>query len=323
MDRSRAVLIAGLAIGLACVIALGGAGPSAPLPSEIRWLAPGTDRIEALLFEPASCYSPAREPETRALEQIGRAVFASPSLLGGQAARAGLSCASCHSGGRTNPHFFFPGLSGAPGTADVTTSLLSEKRGDGQANPIPIPDLAAARSALKISREDDAALQAFIRGLIVEEFAGPEPAPRVLQGLAAYVRAITPQACPAQSRQALTPAGAIETVLDSVRAADAALAEKESAVAISLLAAARAGLGRLSERFPAEGDAHVRARLSAASQALAQARELAQSDPAQARWQITVFLAGTPQWADPVLAAAPHSLFDAETIRAWFSLAPS
>lgn len=323
MDRSRAILIAGLASGLACVIALGGAGPSAPLPSEIRWLAPGTDRAEALLFEPASCYAPALEPKTRALEEIGRAVFASPSLLGGQAARAGLSCASCHTGGRTNPHFFFPGLSGAPGTADVTTSLLSEKRGDGQANPIPIPDLAAARSGLKISREDDAALQAFLRGLIKEEFAGPEPAPRVLQGLAAYVRAITPQACPAQSRQALTADGAIASVLDSVRAADAALTENESAAAIGLLAAARAGLGRLSARFPAEGDEPVRAGLGAASRDLALAQDLARNDPAQARWQITVFLASTPQWADRVLAAAPHSLFDAGTIRAWFGFAPS
>ena len=323
MDRSRAVLIAGIALGLLCCIALGGAGPSASLPSEIRWLAPGADKIEALLFEPASCYAPARDPDTRTLEDIGRAVFASPSLLGGQAARAGLSCASCHSGGRTNPHFFFPGLSGAAGTADVTTSLLSEKRGDGQANPIPIPDLAAPRSAVKIPREDGAALQAFIRGLIVEEFAGPEPAPRVLQGLAAYVRAINPQACPAKTRQRLTPAGAIEGIVESVRAADAALAENDNAVAISLLAAARAGLGRLSERFPAEEDGPLRASLSSASQELALARELARSDPAQAHWQITLFLARTPSWADRVLAAAPHSLFDAETIRGYFSPVPS
>ncbi|MGF7473737.1 hypothetical protein WFJ45_23635, partial [Salmonella enterica subsp. enterica serovar Minnesota] len=71
--------------------------------------------------------------------RIGRAAFNSPLLLGGQAARAGLSCASCHRNGRGNPDFHFPGISGAPGTADVTASLLSSHRGDGQFNPKPIP----------------------------------------------------------------------------------------------------------------------------------------------------------------------------------------
>lgn len=316
MDRSRAVLIAaGLIAGLPCAAILaGGAGARALLPAEIRWLAPGSSPIVALTSEPAECYKPSADTSTRELEDIGRAVFSSPNLLGGQAARAGIACSSCHSGGRSNAHFLFPGVSGAAGTADVTSSLFSEMRGDGIANPVPIPDLAAPDDALKISRSDKAALTTFIRGLIVEEFAGPEPAPRVLQGVVAYVRAIKPEACPAAPAQFVSASTAIQSVVDSVRAADTALTRRDPAVAISLLAAARAGLGRLHERFPAPQDGAVRAGLISASRELELAGGSATRDPQQAQLQLAIFLARTSQWSDAVRAAEPHSLFHAEAI---------
>lgn len=316
MDRSRALLIAALLVCTPCAAMLAGGAASAlgALPREIHWLAPGADRRAALTTEPAECFSPSLDPSTRGLEEIGRAVFISPTLLGGQAARAGIACSSCHSGGRTNPHFLFPGVSGAPGTADVTSSLFSEVRGDGLANPVPIPDLAAPRETHKISRDDDAALAAFLRGLIVEEFAGPEPAPRILQGLTAYVRAIKPEACPAAPIQPRTAPAAIAQVLASVRAADAALSEKDAAAAITLLGAARAGLGRLHERFPRPADSAIRAGLIRASQELEMAAAAATRDPQQAQLQLTIFLARANQWSSAVHAAAPHSLYDAQTI---------
>ncbi len=311
MDRSRRlVIIAGL-VGL---VALGGADSASVLPQEARWLAPGTDIVAALTQEPAECFLPSADPATRELESIGRALFYSPNLLGGQASRAGLSCSSCHSGGRASVSFFFPGVSGAPGSADVTSSVFSEKRGDATVNPVLIPDLAAPRATLKISRDDQAVLEKFLHGLIVEEFAGPEPAPRALQGVAAYVRAIAPQACPAQPTQAITAEHVSAQVLAAVRAADTALAAKDPAVAIALLGAARAGLGRLHARFPAREDGALRADLITASNALALAAESARNDASLAQQQLAVFLARAKLWSDAAQAATPHSLFDAKTI---------
>ena len=155
----------------------------------LRWLAPGTDRVAALTTQPSECLPPAAIGD-RAVE-VGRAAFRSPLLLGGQASRAGLSCNACHLQGRGNPDFAFPGLSGAPGTADVTSSLFSSHRGDGIANPVPIPDLSAANH--KISRDPASpALADFINGLVVDEFDGAPPPPAVRAGLAAYVRALSP-----------------------------------------------------------------------------------------------------------------------------------
>lgn len=319
MDRSRALLI----LGFLSLVALGGADRAMLLPSEARWLAPGTDIALALTREPSECYAPSADPSVRELEAIGRALFYSPNLLGGQAARAGLSCASCHSSGRANRSFFFPGVSGAPGSADVTSSVFSEKRGDAADNPVPIPDLAAKRETLKIRRDDQRALDAFLRGLIIEEFAGPEPAPRALQGIAAYVRAIAPQSCPTEAMQTVRATGMITQVLEAVRAADTALASQDVALSVTLLGAARAGLGRLYARFPADEDSALRTSLISASNDLALAAASARSDPPQARQQLAIFVARSGQWAKAAQAAEPHSLFDAQTIAKAINPQPS
>src|SRR5215210_5068995 len=148
--------------------------------SEARWLAAGASP-ESLLREPGECVAWPASPRLNDSVRIGRAAFRAPLLFGGQAARAGLSCASCHRNGRDNPDFHFPGISGAPGTADVTASLLSSHRGDGKFNPKPIPDLAGDPAKRIVSREPvKRDLERFIRGLIVEEFDGPEPPTAVL-----------------------------------------------------------------------------------------------------------------------------------------------
>ena len=92
--------------------------------------------------------------------------------------------------------FHFPGISGAPGTADVTASLMSSHRGDGIFNPRPIPDLAGDPARLKVSRDprrED--LKRFIHGLVTQEFDGPEPSAAVLDGLTNYVRSLSARAC--------------------------------------------------------------------------------------------------------------------------------
>ena len=246
MDRRRAfarTLTALLAVLLA------GAADSPTLPlREARWLAPNA-LFAGLTRQPAECLKLPADPAERRRVEIGRVAFGAPLLLGGQAARAGLSCASCHRNGRGNRDFQFPGLSGAPGTADVTSSLMSKSRGDRNVNPKPIPDLAGPLSAHIVSRDRESrALERFIHGLVVEEFDGPEPASAVLDGLAAYVRAIRPEAC----------RGADEPISLAKR-----LDEAESAVKLArgadpetrrlLLAAARSALGAIDERFRVSG----------------------------------------------------------------------
>ena len=290
---------------LLIVLALGG---SATLAAESplragRWLAAGRDPVAALAFEPTECLARSNDPAV----EIGRAAFRTPLLLGGQAARAGLSCASCHRGGRDNPDFAFPGLSGAPGTADVTSSLMSKKRGDRLDNPKPIPSLVGAG---KVDRTPETrALESFIRGLVVEEFDGAEPPPRVLSGLAAYTRALQPAACPRADRRPAAVAHDIDAAVRAVRAAKAALAAGDRPAGRLLIMAARSELGAIDERFA--GLAEPRRRLAAADRGLAEALNAADPQPALAAW-----LVGARGWAGVLRRAEHRSLYDRRRLAA-------
>lgn len=171
-----------------------GFAANVPPPSflQLRWIAAGSE-YEALASAPIANQAVLKVYDYEGFpdsvdQHAGEVLFNTPALLGGQAAKAGLSCASCHINGRTNPHFFVAGVSGKPGSADVTNSFFSALRGNGRFDPVPIPDLAQPG---KVSRDEDKhALEPFIRNLIVEEFGGAEPSPATLQALSAYVRAL-------------------------------------------------------------------------------------------------------------------------------------
>lgn len=266
MDPGRA--FARFLSPLPLALLLAGASDSATLPvREARWLAPGT-LYRGLSREPAECFAPPADPALRRRAEIGRIAFRTPLLLGGQAARAGLSCAGCHRNGRGNPDFVFPGLSGKPGTADVTASLMSSHRGDGRFNPKPIPDLAGPRRSLKVSQDPaDGRLEAFIRGLAVEEFDGPEPSPTVLGGLAAYVRALRPTACRGGERRV-----SLESRLALAEQAVELAASEQGETRRLLLAAARSQLGSIDERFAIPGGEAARALLREVDRELAELR---------------------------------------------------
>lgn len=305
MDRRRRR--AALIISLAAALSLPAA--AAPLKAQ-RWLASGADP-RTLARQPAECL--AKPTGERALSiEIGRAAFRSPTLLGGQAARAGLSCESCHRNGRGNPDFHFPGISGEPGTADVTASLFSRRRGDAAFNPKPIPDLGGPASGLKVSRGEAAARRRFIHGLVVEEFDADEPPPAVLQGLSDYVGALG--TCPA-TPTALRVGNYASDAVRAVRAARGALAKGDDRTALVMVAAARARLGQIAERYPGEDLAPVRARLLQADAALVKARDdIAAGESVRAsqwlnRW---VMMSGT--WRRPIRATEPQSLFSEERL---------
>jgi hypothetical protein len=275
--RAARILIAAAAIA-----ATGAAVADLPIRAA-RWTAP-EQRLEALTTRPSECLAVPRDTRAAKAALIGRTAFRTPLLLGGQAARAGLACESCHRSGRTNPFFLFPGLSGAPGTADVTASLMSSHRGDGIFNPKPIPDLAGPAAGLRlVPDKDPQKLRTFIHGLITEEFDGPEPPPAVLDGLVAYVRTMSPSACHGARQVPVTLRDRFDDLASALRAASASLNNGDAATARLMLAGARAQLGLIDERFRSPSLEPLRARLLAQDQELASLQAAIASPGADAR----------------------------------------
>jgi hypothetical protein len=276
----------------------------------MRWLAPGVDASIVLTQRPTECLAEPKDAETAYLVELGRAAFRTPLLLGGQGARAGLSCESCHRDGRNNPDFAFPGVSGAPGTADVTTSVLSSHEMDSVHGAKPIPDLSGPKSALKFDQDPPSgALEGAIDRIITREFDGNEPPPAVLKGLAAYTRALSPAACPPAASEPVTVVQALADVRRAALAAIAALDHHDAPSAVLMVEAARSQLGDIDERYRGEALAPQRRALALASTELEAAQADVPARPNQARAALVIWLARSPAWSTAVLAAEPQSLY--------------
>jgi hypothetical protein len=296
-------------IGLAVTMAGAAALAAAPSIRAARWIASGVDPVAALTRRPVECLRRPQSADAAYLVEVGRAAFRTPLLLDGQAARAGIACESCHRNGRTNPDFFFPGLSGAPGTADVTSSLFSSHREDGIDNPKAIPDLGGDKARLKVTQTaGDPALPRFIHGLITQEFDGREPPPGVLKGLAAYVRALSPAACPTPGIEPVRVEQPISDARRAVRVAMAALDRKDDQTAILMIEAARSQLALIDERYGAIPRDRAGLRVAALDLSAAIADIRAQHMP-DARTALIAWLVRTPSWAVPVEADQDRSLY--------------
>ena len=217
-----------------------------PEPTEIEiaalaWIDESTDAVAHLTQQPATCLTTADDISVKR----GALLFSSPLLLGGQAAKAELSCSACHRNGRGNDAFVFAGISGTPGTADVTHGLFSKIRADDVFNPVPIPDLAQAEGRRLVDRDSPSALEAFLSEQIVEEFSGTPPEEDVIEDLAAYIRALDDKACDVNAIEPQT----WQSEIDLVRAG---LVQKE--YSDSYKDAMRAALGRIHARYPAHPD---------------------------------------------------------------------
>ena len=281
-------------------------GASAPLPlAALRWTEPRL-ALDSFTRQSPECVALPGNSAARAQIEVGRAAFRTPLLLGGQAARLGLSCESCHANGRDNPAFRFPGLSGGPGTADITAPLMSARRGDEVFDPRPIPDLAQPG---KVSRAPgDPVLSAFIRGLIVEEFDGREPPAAVLDGVVAYVRAIDAKACPAHRDEAVSASATADAAVRAVAAARERIAAGDRESARLMLGAARSLLGRLAERYA--GVAKSEARLLAADAELRSLlRQLDVRGGGEDR-AILAWLRRADRWRAALAREEPRSLYN-------------
>jgi len=307
LDRSRR------RPGLLILVAAG-AVAAAPIGSPLhalRWVAPGADGARILTERPAECLARPRSPDDSYLVEVGRAAFRTPLVLGGGAARAQVECETCHRNGRTNPDFDLPGLSGAPGTADVTSFVFSPKRGDHVDDPRLIPDLGGPKAALKVSQAvGSPALERFIHGLVTEEFDGAEPPPAVLAGLAAYVRALSPSACPSAATEPLTAADDVENSRRAVRAGLAALARGDAPTALTMVGAARSVLGDLAERYSAPGLKADVAGLRVADLDLAAIlADIRRGDPG-ARLGLETWMGRSGIWAKALIADERRSYYD-------------
>jgi len=275
------------------------------------WVARDAPTARALGSAPTECLKLPADPALALKIEVGRAAFRTPVLLGGQAARAHITCETCHREGRDNPDFLFPGVSGAAGTADVTNSLFSTHRGNGVDDPKPIPDLSAPKAKLKIDQDPATQkLEPFLHGLITEEFDGPEPTPAVMAGVAAYVRALEPAACPAKARQ---PLGVALLMSDTRRAMKAAQAEREAgdpATAVTMVASARSRLGLIDERFAGPGLAADRARLHQADARLARIQVALRDGRTDAGAQIAAWLTASRPLEAALATGEPASLFN-------------
>jgi hypothetical protein len=246
-----------LAFAAAALVFLTAAAPSPIMLREQAWTAPGANQARAMIVAPGEC-ALTRTTET----EIGRALFRSPNLLGGPAARAGLSCNACHSNGRVNAHFLMPELTNRAGAADVTSEWASHVRGDGVMNPVDIPDLVDVGSREGLGHVRDPSLEHFVHGVIVEEFQGEALTDQALAGVVAYLRSSVIGACTGERAITLTSAA------DDVRRAVAAAETADAPTARLLLLAAQDAVGRIVERLPASGFARDRARFERLSRDL-------------------------------------------------------
>jgi hypothetical protein len=201
-------------------------------------------------------------------------------------------------------------VSGEPGTADVTTSVLSSHRGDSLDNPKPIPDLGGPADKLKISRAADSPeLAKFLHGAITEEFDGGEPAPAVLTGLATYVRQVRADACPAVAVEPVTVSSAADDVARAVRAAQVALMRKDEPTAQAVLESARAMLFLIDERYALPGLEPERSLVRTASLDLGSAHAALRRG-ASAGPMLELWLTRYPTWRARLVRAQSRSLYD-------------
>lgn len=122
------------------------------------------------------------------LVAYGDMLFDSPEIFGEPARSLGIACSTCHNRSDINQRFFIPGISHQPGAADVDGQFFNPRFNDQRKDPLDIPSLRGLRFTAPYGRDGRfASLRDFVRNVIVNEFAGAEPTPLMLDALVAYL----------------------------------------------------------------------------------------------------------------------------------------
>ena len=118
----------------------------------------------------------------------GDMLFDSAEIFGGPARDLGIACSTCHNRSDINQRFFIPGASHQPGAVDVDGAFFNPMFNDRRDDPIDIPSLRGLRFTGPYGRDGRfGSIRNFTRNVIVNEFAGAEPTPFMLDALVAYM----------------------------------------------------------------------------------------------------------------------------------------
>lgn len=123
------------------------------------------------------------------LVAYGDMLFDSPAIFGEVAQSLNVACSTCHNRSDINRDFFIPGVSHQPGAADVDGGFFNPLFNDLRADSLDTPSLRGIRLTGPYGRDGRfGSLRMFTRNVIVNEFAGAEPTPFMLDALMAYMR---------------------------------------------------------------------------------------------------------------------------------------
>ncbi len=186
----RRLGIAALAFGLLI------AGPEErvaafPVDGDQTALPAKTELNEDALDKPREVFRSETAGAKSYLVNLGNLAFSSPSILGEVARQAGVSCETCHVNGAGNAKFFMPKMSTRPGNFDTTGPLFNPRANNFVLDPVRIPSLRGARYLAPYGIDGRMpSLRDFVRNVIVNEFAGPEPSPAIVDAIVAYIQDI-------------------------------------------------------------------------------------------------------------------------------------
>jgi hypothetical protein len=168
------------------------AADSFPVSGSETVLPTGTELNEDALDQPRELFhSEATSGHRSYLVDLGDMAFGSPLILGGAARKAGISCETCHINATTNAKLFIPGLSSRAGNFDTAGALFNPKANHGVLDPVTVPSLRGTRYLAPYGHNGrTASLRDFVRNAIVNEFAGPEPSPAILDAIVTYLQDI-------------------------------------------------------------------------------------------------------------------------------------
>jgi len=183
----------------------------------------GTELNEDAIDQPTEIFhSEAMGGKKSYLDNLGDMAFSSPFILGGPARRTGLNCGTCHVNGASNPKLYIPGMSARPGTFDTTGPFFEPSADNGTLDPVTIPSLRGVKYLAPYGHDGRiASLRDFVHSVIVNEFAGPEPAPNILDAIVVYLQDID-----FLSNPLLGPGGKLKTkASDAARRGEALFAK--------------------------------------------------------------------------------------------------
>jgi len=183
---SAAIVAAGLLVAV-----LHGRVMAFPVEGDQTTLPTHTELNEDALDRPREVFHSEITGRKSYLVNLGNLAFSSPSILGGVARQANISCGTCHVNGAGNAKLFMPKMSTRPGNFDTTGPLFNPKADNGLLDPVRIPSLRGARYLAPYGADGRMpSLRDFVRNVIVNEFAGPEPSPAIVDAIVAYIQDI-------------------------------------------------------------------------------------------------------------------------------------